>query len=186
MTFSDLWKILRKPKAKSWIIPPNFEDKIEMEEKKQFEREERRMQIEMQKLQIEETKRLQAKKTFEDIKSSLNITPEDEYDEDYEDEADDDLAMFTSIIDRIMPQNQNTGGSPQISRNTPTLQATNSTSAVSVSDEDIRSFIKQQKPYNISVAKRMKKAEVVARAKVEMGLSEKDAERAYEIMIKEF
>lgn len=179
MGLKHFWALLRK-KDGAQTVARNI-DEIELEKRK-LAIEERKQQVELQKIQLEQLKSMQTQKNFEDLKKNILF---DDDDEDFMDDDDDDdnLKTFTSIIERVLPNNfnnQNGGLSNPLIQNNAQL-----VSAV-VSDDDIRGFLRAQSPVKIAIAKKMKKAEVVSRAQKEMGLNTQDAEKAYNILIKEF
>ena len=175
MSFADFWHLLTKKQKIS--SQPNS-TKEELEEKKILELQERRNQADLHRLQIDELKRLQTRKSFEDVKESIFDT-----DMEYEDEGEEEGAiagMFGSILQNAMPK-QNNNQFPSIITPEPTQTAKSS-----VTDEDIRAFIAKSKRKHINMAKIMPKELVKRKAMSEANLTDAEAERAYVILMNEF
>jgi hypothetical protein len=178
MSLADLWHLLTK---KQKVLSQPNSTKEELEEKKNLELQERRNQADLHRLQIDELKRLQTRKSFEDVKESIFDT-----DMEYEDEGEEEGAiagMFGSILQNAMPK-QNNNQFPSIITPQPT-QPTQPTKS-SVTDEDIRAFIAKSKRKHINMAKIMPKELVKRRAMTEANFTDDEAERAYVILMNEF
>jgi len=94
MTFGDRWKIIRQKKEIQTIKQLKIG---KSEEEKALEIEERKNEVELNRLKINEAKRLRFKKELEDVTQSINDDAE-EYEEEADDDVPDWLAPFVPII----------------------------------------------------------------------------------------
>lgn len=171
MSLKDLWHLLTKKEK----IKQNYTlSSEENNEKRAIELQERKNQLELHKIQIEELKRQQAKKAFEDLKSSFE---DDEYDDDDEDSDGGMIEnMLGSILDKAIPQQNNPN----------TINVTPTQTKQPISDGDLRAFLAKQKRGYLKIAKTMPKESIIRRAKQEAQLNDEEAERAYCMLHNEF
>lgn len=188
MTLSDLWRIIRqKPKietVKKAAIGKSDEEKA-------LELEERKNEIELNRLKINELKRARFKKELDDVASSIEYDTQEEED-DGEDFDDEDippwLAPFMPIIAQKIGQvgKQATNSQEsQTGQEYPQDTATPQT-YTSIPDEEIRNALKAIPKNQLKMAKVMPKSALYNMVNQKMPMSPHDFERAYQILVTEF
>jgi len=176
MTFSDLWRIVRKPAKRTTTRDDILRDDIA--EKQRLQVEERKLEIELEKLRLEQIRSAEHRKKLQDIKADL-----DDDDDDYDDDEDDDLDAiadtFGSILEKATGGNKRTVAPPNIPA--PQMQIRKA-----ISDDEIRDFLDKQKKGHLRLAKSMPKEVLKNKAMHDMGIGDEEAERAYKILVEEY
>lgn len=189
MTFSDLWRIFRqKPRSIAYKPPiSNTERDLEL---KRIELEERKNEAELNKLKLQEAKRIRFKKELEEVTNNIN---EDNFqsDEDFDESEEEDipawLAPFIPIISQKLSgegqkKNSESESSPDGFRES--QQAIYAPPLVS--DDELRNFIKTLKPKELKYAKVIPKQTLYHMINQKMPMSPQDFERGYQILVTEF
>jgi hypothetical protein len=187
MTFSDVWRILRQKPKNVVFKPPisNIERELDL---KRVELEERKNEAELNKLKLQEAKRIRFKKELEEVTNNIN---EDTFEgEEDSDEGDDDmppwLAPFIPIISQKLA-----GGRPQNSENInhPNINAESQQAIYAppiVSDEELRGFLRTLSKKELKYAKVIPKSALHSMINQKMPISAQDFERGYQILVTEF
>jgi len=184
MALKDLWRLITKKPTEKEIK----EKKIGLtDEERLLQLEERRNEVELNRLKINELKRKRFKNELAQISKNIEDELVDEI-EDYDEEDGEDLDLpqwLTPFIPMIT--SKLTGGKNQNDNSNPSPNTVHSPVSPSISDEEIRTFLKSTPKNYLSMAKASPKFLVYQKIKEKIPtLSNEDFERAYNILMTEF
>jgi hypothetical protein len=168
MSFKDLWRILRKKPVLS-----TTESQSDIERKKELNLQERQLEIEMRRMELDELKRAQRRNTFEEFKENL----ENNYDDG--EEEDSEIGQIIGAVPSILSMIKGGQGSSDVQQ---TTSSNHPAPNPHLSDEEIKEFINKQDKKKIKFAKTLPKGILKSQLTKNFGLSDADSERAYEIL----
>jgi len=176
MSLKDLWRLLKKPSNVNYSFTK--EDNEHSQDIKRIKHETERLRVEADRTRIEADKR----------RAEVELKKYDDLLNDYDDEEDEgemdeggDIQTTLSAIPAILGMMKGNGQTipPPIVNFSPSP-------IPQLSDDEIRNFIKQQDKKKIKFAKTLPKEILKQQAINNFHIDERSAERAYEIMQREF
>ena len=184
MTFSDLWRIFRQ-KPKLSIEKPIKIGKSDDE--KALELEERRNEIELNRLKINEAKRVRFRKELDDLHADIIEDSKDDLeDEEVEEDVPFWLAPFMPLITQKLQEvgkNEGSHESPQAQHDY--IQPQVFQQPV-ISDDELRDFLNKIPKNQVRMAKIMPKPVLYKMINQKMPISQQDFERGYQILVSEY
>lgn len=189
MTFSDLWRILRQKPTLQAVKPIKIG---KSDDEKALEIEERRNEIELNRLKISEAKRARFRKELDDIHTDITDDTQDYEDDEESDDVPEWLAPFMPIITQKLQGinktpnsvNQAVGIAPDAYTDSTTQQQFYTPPIIS--DDELRGFLNQLPKSQLKMAKIMPKPALYNIINQKMPLSQQDFERGYQILVTEY
>lgn len=180
MTFADLWQILAKKKQK----PPEKAQKVgKSDEERSLEIEERRNEIELNRLKINEIKRMRFQKELEDIQTNI----QNEIDgDDFEDDEEEENPLIKLLAPIIAGKLQEYTSKATSQESPHLMPETHYPSTPQYSDDQLRGFIKTIPKSQRTQAKIMPKGDLYKIISSKAPMTPEDFERGYQLLVTEF
>lgn len=197
MAWRDLWKIVRTKSEKTSNKPINHI----------FSDEERELSADLRALKLEKAKLLaqmdierqkialeKQKLELEDLKAELNGDDNEEETQNNSNGFNPEAILMTLIMKHFMGNNMppqqttlhNFPANPTPLQESPANLGQSQEHPPTISDQEIRNFLKSQPKNYIKLAKTLPKEVVYRKVTQETPLTNEEFERAYEILQKEF
>lgn len=174
MTLKDLYLALKKPSKEKQFA--------KLQEDADIERQERQIQIELHKIQLQQLKRIKAREDFASTKRQI-LEPDilEDEDEDEDDDEDMIIKLLSPIISPLVNKGQGTPSPPQ----KPLLMSNGEGAYNEYSDTEIQQYINGLSPLLKQYAGMLSKEDFQAEMRKQApNVDNRTIERAYNILHK--